>query len=230
MRAPLSFTYGNCVFGDRAGDIWAVFAVEPSSYQWLGDDGKRARLLALLGALEAIEADFQIVRVAGRPSSPRLGDRVTDAPTSALRAYVDAQDRRLADLGSPRPEVFFAVSLNEPERDVATYLSQLAERGPAELWQAVRAAFPVRDRRIIPASELERVRVRADRAHARLAEFLPVREARGVELQWLVRRAFCRGIALAVCGSRLRAGRAGRRSSWSARCPLARASPERAPS
>jgi len=36
--------------------------------------------------------------------------------------------------------------------------------------------------------------VRADQAHARLAEFLPVREARVVELQWLVRRSFCRGV------------------------------------
>ena len=36
--------------------------------------------------------------------------------------------------------------------------------------------------------------MRADQAHARLADFLPVRPARGVELQWLVRRAFCRGL------------------------------------
>ncbi len=43
-------------------------------------------------------------------------------------------------------------------------------------------------------AELERARVRADQAHARLADFLPVSQARGVELQWLVRRAFCRGL------------------------------------
>jgi len=43
-------------------------------------------------------------------------------------------------------------------------------------------------------SELESARVRADQAHARLADLLPVRQARGVELQWLVRRAFCRGL------------------------------------
>lgn len=194
MRAPLSFTYGNCVFGARASDVWAVFAVEPSSYQWLGDDGKRARMLALLGALEAIEADVQILRVAGRsrPASP--GGLLAGEHTSASRAYVHAHDRRLAELGPARPEVFVAVSLNEPERDVATYLSQLAERGPSELWQTLREAFATRDQRILPASELERVRVRADRAHARLAEFVPAREARSVELQWLVRRTFCRGV------------------------------------
>ena len=47
---------------------------------------------------------------------------------------------------------------------------------------------------MLRAPELERARVRADQVHARLADFLPVRQARGVELQWLVRRAFCRGL------------------------------------
>ena len=55
-------------------------------------------------------------------------------------------------------------------------------------------AVSVRDKRLLPLSELERARVRADQAHARLADFLPVRQARGVEVQWLVRRAFCRGL------------------------------------
>ncbi len=52
----------------------------------------------------------------------------------------------------------------------------------------------MRDRRLLRASELEFARVRADRVHARLEGFLPVRAVSGVELQWLVRRAFCRGL------------------------------------
>ncbi len=64
MRAPIRFTYGNCVFADGLSDAWAAFRVEPSSYQWLGEDDKRMRFLALLGALEAIEADVQILRLA----------------------------------------------------------------------------------------------------------------------------------------------------------------------
>ncbi len=66
MRAPIGFVYGNCVFGDGLNDGWAAFAVDVASYQWLSEDGKRARLLAVLGALEAIEADVQILRVARR--------------------------------------------------------------------------------------------------------------------------------------------------------------------
>src|SRR5207302_7466746 len=51
-----------------------------------------------------------------------------------------------------------------------------------------------RDRRLLAADELERVRVRADQAHARLSAFVAARPARSVDLQWLVRRAFCRGL------------------------------------
>ncbi len=193
MRPPLSFIYGNCVFADRARDVWAAFAIETESYRWLGEDGKRTRFLSLLGALEAVEADVQIVRVARGVERGRLPDPV-GLHAGAMRAYTAAQERRLALLGAERPELFVLVSLSEPERDVASYVSQLAERSTTELWRALRDAFSRSDRRLVPASELERLRVRADRAHARLAEFLAVREARTVELQWLVRRAFCRGV------------------------------------
>ncbi len=193
MRPPLSFIYGNCVFVDGAEDVWAAFAVETASYQWLGEDAKRSRFLSLLGALEALEADVQILRVARgfqRGSPPEaVGPHV-----GAMRSYGESQRRRLEAIGAERPALFLLVSLSEPERDVATYVSQLAERGPVELWRALREAFARDDRRLIAASALERLRVRADRAHARLAEFLVVREARTVELQWLVRRAFCRGL------------------------------------
>ena len=66
MKPPIGFVYGNCVFADALDDGWAAFAVETASYEWLSEDGKRARFLALLGALEAIEADVQILRVGRR--------------------------------------------------------------------------------------------------------------------------------------------------------------------
>src|SRR5207245_5382881 len=70
----------------------------------------------------------------------------------------------------------------------------VAAQRPGEWWEEIRRLFAVGDRRLLKASELERARVRADQVHARLADFLAVRAARGVELQWLVRRAFCRGV------------------------------------
>jgi hypothetical protein len=202
MRAPLRFTYGNCVFAAERGDVWAAFKLDVSSYEWLGEDAKRGRLLALLGALEAIEADVQILRLGSGGGVERRGERIdVAAGAGAARAHEEARAsyelehrRRIGELGAPSPVVFLLVSLREPERDVATYVSRLAERGPREWFGALRGAFDLRERELFKVAELERFRVRADQAHARLAEFLPVSPARSVELQWLIRRAFCRGL------------------------------------
>jgi hypothetical protein len=203
MRAPISFTYGNCVFADGLTDAWAAFAVEVASYQWLSEDRKRARFLALLGALEAIEADVQILRV-GRCADVAQYTREMDCDRAvagsgepharARRLYVEEHARRLDATCGARPAVFVVVSLRDPERDVAGYVSKAVEHGPRDWWQALARAFSIRDRRMLAVTELERARTRADQAHARLADFLPVRQARGVELQWLIRRAFCRGL------------------------------------
>jgi hypothetical protein len=199
MRPPIGFVYGNCVFAPGLADGWAAFAVEVSSYQWLSEDGKRARFFALMGALEAIEADLQILRVGRRWQVERYAREVDDrgdgaAHARARRRYVQEHVDRLTDVGTAETTLFLFVSLREPARDVASYVSKVAEKHPREWWEALRQALSMRDRRLLKASELESARVRADHAHARLADFLPVRPARGVELQWLVRRAFCRGL------------------------------------
>jgi AAA-like domain len=201
VRAPIACVYGNCVFAEGMDDGWAAFAMRTGSYQWLTEDGKRARLLEMLGAIEAIQTDLQIVRVTRRWGLDRYlrdvaGARAStaDAHASARSAYLDEHDRRLRDVGMAMPAVFVLVSLREPEREVAAYVSQAAEAGPREWLRGLRRALSPGDRRVLPVAELERARVRADQAHARLTDYLPIRPARGVELQWLIRRAFCRGL------------------------------------
>jgi AAA-like domain len=224
--------YGNCVFGAGLDDGWAAFVVPTASYAWLAEDGKRARFLALLGALEAAGADLQILRVsrrwdidayahemgggqsgAARPATTggsevapggtdvhavngssvecRVDDRVHAA---ARRLYISEQALRLRELAPDRPALFVIVSLREPERDVGSYVSRAVERHPREWLRDLRRAFAPHDRRLLRARELEQLRVRADQAQARLADYLQARPASGAELQWLVRRAFCRGL------------------------------------
>ncbi|MFI5009965.1 MAG: ATP-binding protein [Solirubrobacterales bacterium] len=220
MASPLSFVYGNCVFATGLDDGWAAFSLPTGSYAYLPEDEKRARFLALLGALEAVQADVQIVRVSRRWDTERyvreleaqglesveeqglesgggaVGEREqrTGAHVRARRRYAHEHAGRLRELDAGWPCVFLLVSLRDPERDVATYVSRAAERHPREWLAALRQGLSVRDRRLLSVTELERVRVRADQVHARVADFLDVRPARGVELQWLVRRAFCRGL------------------------------------
>ena len=216
MRPPISLVYGNLVFGADLDDGWAAFAVPTSSYEWLSEDGKRERFLALLGALEVLAADIQIVRVSrrwgvgayaeemagvpdaaggsggwvGKPGGP--GEQARRSHARALTRYVAAHVQRLEELDAQRPAVFLLVSLRDPERDVASYVSRAVERHPREWLAGLRRGLLPRDRRLLRAAELERARVRADQAHARLADYLDARPATGAELQWLVRRAFCR--------------------------------------
>jgi hypothetical protein len=242
MKQPIACVYGNCVFSGGLDDGWAAFAVQTSSYQWLTEDAKRTRLLELLGAIEAIEADLQIIRVARRwerdryvreladageagvgKSSTGVGKAAgvgkvsagvgkaagdagetgdageaagtgTDTHARARNAYLREHQRHLQDVGGAMPAVFLLVSLRDPERDVAAYVSQAAESEPRQWLAGLRRALSPTDRRMLSVADLERARVRADQAHARLADYLPVRPAHGVELQWLVRRAFCRGL------------------------------------
>lgn len=204
MRPPLEFVYGNCVFAGGADDVWAAFAVSTASYAWLSEEGKRARFLALIGALEVIEADIQILRVCRRWELERYTAELREEGACGLAGgqvytrsrerYIEEHARRLGDIGAAQPAMFMLVSLREPERDVASYVSRAAAQHPREWWDSLKRTLTMRDRRLLKAAELERARVRADQVHARLSDFLEVRQARGVELQWLVRRAFCRGL------------------------------------
>lgn len=198
MRPPICFVYGNCVFGAGLDDGWAVFSASTHSYDGLPAEGKRELWLSLMGALEALEADVQILRVNSPWDVERYARELepagADAHPELLRRYVDEQSGALRRLAVGRPSVFVAVSLREPERDVASFVSRAAERPPRDWLRALRRAAAVSDRRLLSVAELERARIRADHAHARLADFIDVRAARGAEIQWLVRRAFCRGL------------------------------------
>jgi AAA-like domain len=200
MRPPISFVYGNLVFGASLDDVWAAFAVPSASYEWLPQESKRSRMLALLAALQTLEADVQILRVARQWDLQRYAEECAEqsvgrhAHPRACVAYAKEHAERLRDIGVARPAVFFFVSLREPERDIATYVSKTVEQHPREWMRSLGRALSMRDRRLLSAAALESARVRADQVHARLGDFLDARPARGVELQWLVRRAFCRGL------------------------------------
>jgi AAA-like domain len=198
VKPPISFVYGNLVFGEGLEEIWAAFLLPSSSYQWLPDEAKRGRLLALVGALEALEADIQILRVGRRwdlDGYVRELEQASRGPhLRANHRYAREHAERLAEIGVAQPAVFLFVSLRAPQRDVASYVSQVAERHPREWLRGLRDALAPRDRRLLGGAALERARVRAGQVQAHLDDFLEARPARTVELQWLVRRAFCRGL------------------------------------
>jgi hypothetical protein len=199
VRSPLRFVHGNCVFARGLDDGWAAFAVSTGSYEYLPEEEKCARFQALLGALEAVQADIQILRVSQGWDSQRYTRELNGHPAAGAhvrvrKRYVRQQAGRLGELGAARARVFLLVSLREPERDVASFLSRAAEQHPREWLGALRRVLSGRDRRVLSVAELERAQTRAEQIRARLAGYLPLHPARGVQLQWLVRRAFCRGL------------------------------------
>jgi hypothetical protein len=193
MRPPIWFVDGNRVYGTGAGDCWAAFRLQTSSYAWLPEEQKRARLANLIGAIEAVEADIQVLRV-DRRWGGTLVRQPEDSHQELLSRYLAAHAERLRQIDARRPLVFLLVSLREPQRDVATYLSSAVERRPREWLGSLRRLLSPGERGLLGASELEHHSVLAERAHRRLAAYLTVRPLRSVELQWLVRRGFCRGL------------------------------------
>ena len=259
MRSPISYVYGNCVFARGLDDRWAAFTLEPSSYAWLGEEAKHARLLALVGALESIEADVQLVRVSRRWEVARYAGDLADAHesrsagaarhTRAVRRYLAEHAARLAEVGGMRPFLFVIVSLSEPERDIASYVSRAAGEHPRAWVEWMRRAASVHERRMLTRAELERARAQADQVHARLVHFLPVRPARGdraaVAHPTLVLPRAGRSVARWRCTIRARSSSsatakprsrrsratcsAGPRASWNITLACSRSSPSSAP-
>ncbi|HEY2632301.1 MAG TPA: ATP-binding protein [Solirubrobacteraceae bacterium] len=198
MTLPISYVYGNLVFGCAPDDVWAAFSLPCESYAWLSEDTKRARLLNLMAALQALQADVQVLRVKRAwdldgylRDVERLGAPVHMRATAG---YARHHALHLESVCPSHPSLFLLVSLREPQRDVASYVSNLAEKHPCEWLRSLRQALAPRGRRLLRATDLERLSVHANKLHARLTDLLDVRPTRGVELQWLVRRAFCRGL------------------------------------
>ncbi len=196
-RRPISFVYGNCVLGSCGP--WALFALAPYSYATLPTERKRERFARLLSAVESLESDVQILRVARgwvpRPEFELLARDHASPHAPALESYLAAQLAALEqESRGGAAAVYLAVSLDRPQRDVGAFVSELGERSPRELLKGLGRTLRLGSARQLACAELERLRLRADEVHARLVANVDARPARTVEVQWLVRRAFCRAL------------------------------------
>lgn len=197
MKAPITLVYGNCVFGERLDDVWAAFVLPVGSYEWLSMGAKRSQMLSLACAIEAIDADFQLLRVTREWDRRRYTrECLASSPSThgaLARRYVSEQSRLLADVGRARPYVFLLVSLQARRGDIASELAHVLGDGPSKWLHSV-ARLSRGSRETLGRRRLEQLRNRVQRLHARLNDFVLARPASEIELQWLVRRAFCRGL------------------------------------
>jgi hypothetical protein len=191
-RFPLRYVHQNILVGH--GDARAaLFRVETVSYPFLATAEKRAWLRRLARFAFAVEADFSLWRVCRAYPAERYvqqAEALLDArgqSAAAWRAYLHGHEAHVRRLESFTPEVYAAVSL------AAEPPSRLL-RGADRARRRVEELFGVGRVPPIAAAEIEALIVAEERAFRRAEACLPVRRATTREIQWLLRRAACRGV------------------------------------
>ncbi|MDA0173399.1 hypothetical protein OJ998_30125 [Solirubrobacter taibaiensis] len=188
-RFPLRYAHQNILVGH--GDARAaLFRVDTVSYPFLANADKREWLRRLARFAFAVEADFSIWRVCRAYPADGYADQAMallderNQSAAAWRSYLAGHEEYLRGLRSFTPEVYLAVSLPSQR-------SSGLDRARRRFEGLFGVAHPVP----IPGSELDALVAAEERAFRRAEGSLPVRRATTRELQWLLRRAACRGVA-----------------------------------
>jgi hypothetical protein len=197
MSFPLRYAHGNVLIG-RGDEVAGLYRLAMTCYPYLPTGEKWALQGRLQRAAHTIGADFSLWRVNRaypaeeyvQHTAGLLDERHQDQ--RAWEAFLEGHRARLCELGSHVPEVYLAVSLaagGPPGfgSGLVRGVDRLRRRG--ETLAGIGVGVP------ISGGELAALRRREQRVYERLNGVLPLRRAHTVELQWLLRRAACRGIA-----------------------------------
>ncbi|HEY0280966.1 MAG TPA: ATP-binding protein, partial [Solirubrobacterales bacterium] len=193
IRFPLRFARANVLVGP-GGEAAALYRLATVSYPWLPASEKWALLHRLESLVALLAADLSIWRVARSYPADRYPDELAGladprhADQERWRSYLRAQERQLAGLDSHLPEVYLVVSLTEGRRAGGPLRSLGRARRRLEEITGVAAPSP------IAASELRTLAEAERRTFDRAASAIDLRRATTAELQWLLRRAACRGL------------------------------------
>ena len=71
-RQPITFLYGNLVWGRFSDEVWAVYGLEMQSYEGRPRRGKIDLMGDLADAADGLEADFQLLRITRQEVSDRV--------------------------------------------------------------------------------------------------------------------------------------------------------------
>ena len=193
-RFPLRYARRNILIGP-GGEAAALYRAETVAYPFLPS----AQKWALLGRLERFAhlagADFAIWRVQRSYPADRYPDELAGlldqdhGDPEGWRRYLEGHRERLRGLGSHIPEVYVAVSLSEAGDGPKALRTFGRVRRRAEELAGVGGPRPISN------SELEALAAIEQRTFDRLSGAIALQRASTRELQWLLRRAACRGVA-----------------------------------
>jgi hypothetical protein len=193
IRFPLRYARGNVLIGP-GGEATALYRAETASYPFAPVAAKRSLAHRLERFAQLVGADFSLWRVSRSYPAECYAQELAGladprhADPAAWRTYLEGQGRRLAELGSHLPEVYLGVSLGESRGGGVLGSFERARRRAEEL-AGIAAPRPLSSAGLQALAEAER------RAFERLGGVLDLRRATTTELQWLLCRAVCRGVA-----------------------------------
>jgi hypothetical protein len=194
---PLRYAHGNVLLG-RGGEAAGLYRLGMSSYPFLPTSGKWALSRRLQRLAHTIAADFSLWRVNRSYPAHRYLERTTGLlderhqDEGAWLAFLRGHEQRLHELGSHVPEVYLAVSLGQSATSgFGADLVRSAER----VRRRVEELAGIADASPISASQLQELAAAERRVFQRVRGVLSARRSSTGELQWLLRRAACRGVA-----------------------------------
>ena len=197
MSFPLRYARGNLLLG-HSGASAGLYRLGMTSYTFLPSGEKWQLQRRLQRLAHTLAADFSLWRVNRAYPADRyvrhteglLDARHQDA--QAWRAYLGGHEHRLRELGSQIPEVYLAVSLaGTSPTGLGTGLVRGVDRARRRVEElaGIGVASP------ITSGELAELESREQRIFDRLNGVIQTRRAHTSELQWLLRRAACRGVS-----------------------------------
>lgn len=201
MSAPLTYVTDNIAFGRDLRDAWAIYRLDTASYPGLPVGQKIEHKELLEGFAYKIESDFRVDRVqrawsaedylerAAATCSARFGHRVR------WQDYLETQrEEQLAGRTPTRPEVYLYVSLEEGSGDVSAILAKALASTRGGMWEAVKSTLGLSDARGLGRAELARLSSVEARCFERVYGFLDCERCSTDDVQWLIRRAYTRGL------------------------------------
>lgn len=196
MSFPLRYAHGNVLVG-RGGEAAGLYRLAMTSYPYLPTGEKWALQRRLQRLAHTIAADFSLWRVSRAYPADRYVQHTAGLLDSrhqepqVWQAFLEGHRDRLRQLGSHIPECYLAVSLAPPgHAGVGSGLVRSVDRvrRRVEELAGIGAESP------ISGGELSELLTREQRIFERVSGVIGARRARTAELQWLLRRAACRGL------------------------------------
>ena len=194
---PLRYAHGNVLIG-HAGEAAALYRVNTFDYPNLPTADKWAAMRRTERFAQVVGADFSLWRIQRAAHYPgRYGDEVAALAderridAAGLRQYVKGHEKRLAELDASVPEVYIAVALAERQGGAAAGFLRSVDRARRRLegLAGVNSPRPISGKDLATLASAER------RTFDRLGSVLDLDRASTGDLQWMLRRAACRGIA-----------------------------------